>query len=124
MKIRTLHVAVALLSLTLGACRPDDQRTDSIDPTSGGGRTSMSPEAVARLDSGNVAYRAGDYESAMAHYRRVTELEPDASAGWFGVSMVQRALGNQASADSAYERVQSLAPGASLVHPTDADTLP
>ena len=124
MRTRILYVSVALFSLALGACRPDDQRTDSIDPTSSGGRASMSAEAVARLDSGNVAYRAGDYEGAMVHYRRVTELEPDHSAGWFGVSMVQRALGNQASADSAYERVQSLAPGASLVHPTEADTLP
>lgn len=124
MRIRIPYVALALLLLSLGGCRPDDQRTDSIDPTSGGGRASMSPEAVARLDSGNAAYRAGDYEGAMEHYRRVTELEPDHSAGWFGVQMVHRALGDQASADSAYERVQSLAPGASLVHPTDADTLP
>lgn len=125
MRSRTAHLLVAVgLVLSTWACRPDDQRTDTIDPTAGGDRTTLSPEAVAQLDSGNVAQRAGDYEGALTHYRRVTELAPDQSVGWFGLQMANRALGNVESADSALERVQSLAPGASLVHPTAADTLP
>jgi len=125
MRIRTVPFVVALgLALSSWACRPDDQRTDTIDPTGGGSRGAMSPQAVAQLDSGNAAYRAGNHQEALTHYRRVTELEPDQSPGWFGLHMANLALGNRASADSALERVQSLAPGASLIHPTAADTLP
>lgn len=120
-----MRIAVILAVTTLGlvACRPEDQRTDSINPSAQVTREEMTPEAVAQLDSGSAAFRADDYEAALAHYTRVTELEPDQSSGWFGVYMAQKELGNAAAADSAFERAQGLAPGASLIHPTPADTV-
>jgi Flp pilus assembly protein TadD len=122
-QIAVLSVLLAV-AVPLSGCRPDDQRTETLDPTGGDTRATLSAEAMAQLDSGNVAFRAEDFDAALAHYRRVTELQPDHSAGWFGMQMAYRSLGSEEEADSALERVRSLAPGASLVHPTAADTLP
>lgn len=116
---------VALALLTLGCalavgCRPDTQRTESVDVEAGERERAGLPEpVVAQLDSGSLAYRADDYEAALDHYRRAAELAPEFAAAWFGVYMAHKALGNEASADSALARVQSLAPGATLLHPSD-----
>jgi Flp pilus assembly protein TadD len=117
-----IPIVLIVAAATLAGCRPDDQRTETIDAREQGARPAMSEEALARLDSGNAAFRAQDFEGALTHYRRVSELEPDQSPGWFGIHMAQTSLGNDAAADSALRKVQSLAPGASLVHPTSADT--
>jgi tetratricopeptide (TPR) repeat protein len=69
------------------------------------------------VDSGNAAFKAKDYQRALGHYREATRLDDDAAAPWFGIYMVQRALGNLAAADSALKRAQKVAPGASLIHP-------
>ncbi|HSR43480.1 MAG TPA: tetratricopeptide repeat protein [Longimicrobiales bacterium] len=119
-----LPIVLSVAALTLVACRPDDQRTETIDPRAQETRGEMAAEAVVQLDSGNVAYRADDFEAALRHYRRVVELEPEQASGWFGLAMANSSLGNAAAADSAFQRAQELAPGASLVHPTPEDTLP
>lgn len=120
----TRFALLALAAATVLGCRPDDQRTESIDPRAQETRTEMAPEAVARLDSGNAAMREDDFEAAVAHYQRVVELEPDQASGWFGLFMANNALGNGAAADSALQRAQALVPGASLMHPSPEDTLP
>ncbi|NIQ57599.1 MAG: hypothetical protein GWN71_30720, partial [Gammaproteobacteria bacterium] len=58
----------------------------------------MPAEAVAQLDSGNLAMRGDDYEAALAYYQRVTELAPDFGSGWFGLYMAHRELGNEEEA--------------------------
>ncbi len=109
-------LAAAVLALTVGACTPDDQRTDTLDPTTAG--RGLPDAAMAQLDSGNVAFRAGNYETALAHYRRVTEIVPDDATGWFGIYMAQQALGNVAAADSAIAEARRRNPGASLIRDT------
>jgi tetratricopeptide (TPR) repeat protein len=113
------------LALVLAApisCRPDDQRTDQLDVTGGAqARESMPPDAVAQLDSGSLAFRRDDFEAALAHYTRVTEVAPDFGAGWFGVYMAHDRLGNVEAAAAALERARGVVPGASLLHP---DTVP
>lgn len=81
----------------------------------------LTPEVRAALDSGTVAYRAGDYAQALAYYRRAVESAPDQPAPWLGVSMAERALGNVAAADSAASRAQALAPGVIMSHPDPAE---
>jgi tetratricopeptide (TPR) repeat protein len=116
-------MTVALILAAVVSCRPDDQRTDDLDPTGGEqSRDNMSPEAVAQLDSGSVAFRRDDYEAALAHYTRVAELEPDFGAGWFGIYMAQRALGNEEAATAALEQAESIVPGASLLYEEQPDT--
>jgi Flp pilus assembly protein TadD len=118
-----LLMAFALVA-AVSACRNngplrDDQATGSIDSAAWGAARDLSPGVAEALDSGNAAFRAKDFAAARTHYMRAVELGPDESAGWFGLSMVERQLGNAAAADSAMQRVRDLAPGASLLHPDD-----
>lgn len=120
--LKTSLLLMLTASLALG-CRPDDQRTESVNPhvdTAGG---DVTPVLLATLDSGNVAYRNDDYEEALEYYERATEMAPDVASGWFGVYMVHQSMGNREEADEALEKAQSLAPGATLIHPTTADTV-
>lgn len=115
-------VACAALIGALAGCRsdaspPDDQPTGSIDSTAWQKARALPAGVATALDSGNVAFRAGGFEAARAQYLRATELGPEVSAAWFGLSMSERRLGNAAAADSAMQRVRQLAPGASLLHP-------
>ncbi len=119
MKRRATWPMVAIAVIVVG-CAPEDQRTDTIDTQAAeAARADLPPETVAQLDSGNVAFRARDMDQAVGHYRRVTELAPDLAAGWFGVYMTETMRGNTEAADSAFERAQALAPGASLLRPND-----
>jgi len=120
--MRTRHAVTALLFLAaVLACRPDDQRTDTLDPEQGMmAREDMPPAAVAQLDSGTAAFRADDFEAALRHYTRVTEIAPEIGAGWFGVYMAAEALGDMELAESAMERARGAVPGATLLHGGDS----
>jgi Flp pilus assembly protein TadD len=108
---------VLALALATSGCTPDDQRTDTLDPHAGiGARAEMAQEVVAQLDSGSAAFRGDDFEAALAHYTRVTELDPENGPGWFGVYMAEDALGRADRAAVALERAQEIVPGATLLH--------
>lgn len=125
-------IAAAALAGVLAACNsdappPEDQATGSIDSAAWEQARNLPPGVREALDSGNVAFREDRYDDARTFYLRATELGPQESAGWFGLSMVERQLGNIEAAEAAMQRVQELAPGASLVHPdttAGADSLP
>jgi Flp pilus assembly protein TadD len=126
MMTRTVIACAALIG-ALAGCRsdagpPDDQATGSIDSTAWQKARALPAGVAAALDSGNIAFRAGDFEAARVQYLRATELGPEVSAAWFGLSMSERRIGNAASADSAMERVRLLAPAASLLHPGNDTT--
>ena len=87
-------------------------------------RESLPPEVIAHVDSGSVAFRNDDFDAALMHYGRATELEPHFGAAWFGIYMVEKARGNTEVAAEALARAQEAMPGASLLHPTSADTTP
>lgn len=116
-------VLAALVALT--ACRneggpADDQATGSIDSAAWSEARSLPADVRAAIDSGNAAFRARSFEAAREQYQRAIELAPEESSGWFGLSMVERQLGNVAAADSAMERVRQLTPGASLLEDDSA----
>ena len=118
---------VALAGCRDDAQRADDQATGSIDSAAWQQARTLPAGVSEALDSGNAAFRNRDYEAARAQYLRAVELGPEESSAWFGLSMVERQLGNIPAADSAMQRVQELAPGASLVHPDTSvarDSLP
>ena len=113
-----------LVLAAAAACRPDDQRTDTMDPREAmQARESLPMEVVTELDSGSAAFRAGDHPAALAHYTRATEHAPNAAGAWFGVYMAQHAMGNEDAAREALLRAQSMLPNSTLAHPTAADTL-
>lgn len=113
------RIGLIVAALLLAGCAPpDDQETGSIRGEDvRQARENLPPEMVAALDSGNAAYRRGDYRDALAFYQDAVEVDDRVAAGWFGVYMAQLALGNPEAADSAMMRAQDLAPGASLIHP-------
>jgi Flp pilus assembly protein TadD len=117
---RTAAVLAAVI--VIAACRGDDglrddQSTGSIDSAAWRQARDLPPDVLAALDSGNAAFRAKDFNVAREQYLRAIELAPGESSGWFGLSMVERQLGNIAAADSAMMRVRELTPEASLVAP-------
>ena len=112
MRIAPAATCLALaLALTGSACAPEEeQRTESMtDERARSAREALPDELVSRIDSGNAAYREGRYEEAATVYRRVVEADPDVAAGWFGLYMAERALGNHEAAEEALERAESLA---------------
>jgi len=128
---RALAVTAAILALGCGrgqrsAGEPPADRARPAESTAAGEQPRMELGAAAELDSGNVAYRAKDYPTALAHYRRATERAPRLAAAWFGVYMARNALGDRAGADSAMRVVQSIAPGTMGGHPagTSGGSLP
>lgn len=117
-----LGVSAALV--VFAACRPDDQRTDSVDPVAARQeRESWDPAMAAQLDSGNVAIRADEHATAREHFVRVTEMAPDVAAGWFGLYLAEQGLGDADAAQAALERARSIASGATLIHPAEGDTV-
>lgn len=118
----TVAIAVALAMAACGA--PNDQETGSIDSQEvRRARADLDPDLVEALDSGNAAYRRGDYDEALDYYHQAVDVDDKVPAGWFGVYMAEAALGHPEAADSAMARAQELAPGASLIHP-DTNTTP
>lgn len=89
----------------------------------GRGARSSLPEGVpAALDSGNAAYRSGNYRAALEQFESITEEHPGVQAGWFGVYMAHRALGNAAAADSAMRRAGMGSSEAARVHGSTGDS--
>jgi len=124
MRERRFWFGLSIVLLAVLGCRPDDQRTDSVDPMDARQeRDSWDPLMTARLDSGNVAMRADSFEIARRHFTAVTAMEPDVAAGWFGLYMAEQALGNEEAAMAAVERARAIASGASLIHPSARDSL-
>lgn len=79
----------------------------------------MTAIAAAHLDSGNVAFRARNYEQALRYYRTAALDVPQHPAPWYGVLMVGQATGNRALADSATAAVATRSGGGDLLQ-TDA----
>jgi tetratricopeptide (TPR) repeat protein len=84
-------------------------------------------ELQSHIDEGNAAYRAKDYEGALRHYQQAADKDPKQATAWFGVAMAASALGDEALAESARQRVQQLDPnlgGASHGAPAEAHGTP
>jgi tetratricopeptide (TPR) repeat protein len=76
----------------------------------------------AQLDSGNAAYRRGDYKTATEYYHQAAESEPENLSGWYGVYMAETKLGNTKEAAKAKAFVAEKAPEMPLTeHPTASD---
>lgn len=119
-------LTLVLLIAAAVSCGPEeDQRTDTMDVQQAAQqRKSLPVEVVAQLDSGTAAFKADDYQAALGHYTKATEIEPNLAAAWFGVYMAQQALGDTDAAREALEKAQNVEPGATLLQPAGKDTLP
>lgn len=64
-------------------------------------RTSLSPAARTAIDSGNAAFRAGQFEFALDQYKAAAREAPSSAAPYYGMYMVAGKLGRPKLADSA-----------------------
>lgn len=143
---RTVLLGAVLAGLSLPACQPeeDTSRRRPLGETPSRGmqgqlpeghpevpgmqgtaarspdRRDLPPSVTVHLDSGNAAYRADDYRGARRHFRAAVEADSTVAAAWFGVYMVERALGNDGAADSALRRAGGL-DDATGMHPGPGD---
>ena len=100
-------LVVAALIAALAACQPAES-AEKIPLGRPAGEAAWAAPAAARtaLDSGNAAFRARDYDAALAAYRRAAAGAPDEAAPWYGVYMVAEATKRSALADSALAEVK------------------
>jgi Flp pilus assembly protein TadD len=65
--------------------------------------------AQALIETGNEAYRAGDYRLAARRYAAAAVVRKDDPAAYFGMGMALSKLGRHDEAHAAYERARELA---------------
>lgn len=117
------NIGIVLLVLAAIGCRPDDQKTSTLDAEGAKQtRADISPALAMHLDSGNAAFRRKDYVKAREHYDAAIKADDKQPAGWFGIYMVELALGNAEAAGKALDKAQGMVPGATLIHPKPGDT--
>lgn len=105
---------VAALGLAPAACAPEEEGQQTSEITSEMAqlaRSRLPVEIVNALDSGNRAYREGDYDRALRFYREATRVDSTVAAGWFGVYMTRRARNEPEAARAALERARALSSG-------------
>ena len=102
--MRLFRVAAALAvaaTFILAGCAPS---TPPPDPRAEAFRRSQ-----VLIDSGNVAYRAGDYENAARRYASAAVAQPDDAAAHYGLGMSLAKLGRGDEARVAYAKARALA---------------
>lgn len=110
----TLALAIGLAAGCGGSGGGNGQASGETSAASNMPARDSLPAAVrAQLDSGNAAYRSGDYQEAGRHYRETVKAIPDLASGWFGLYMTATATGDSALADSAKARMGDLGQAAS-----------
>lgn len=118
---RAAPVVAFLSILTVAACtggEDEGQRTETLSTEQAQQQRQQLPEQVVlALDSGNAAYRRNDYEAAREHFRGAVEVDSTVAAAWFGLYMVERALGNDEAAEAARERAAGLTGAEDMGHP-------
>jgi len=75
--------------------------------------------AQALVDSGNSAFRAGDFTTAAKRYAAAAVVNPDDPAAFYGLGMALAKLGRDDEARVAYARSRELSRGEA-----DHDSLP
>ncbi len=110
--VRFVLLAAALLALA--GCAPK-----AAPPASGADAFARSQ---ALIDSGNVAYRAGDYENAARRYASATVARPDDPAAFYGLGMALAKLGRSDDAREAYMKARALSAAAETTGHDDPET--
>jgi len=107
---------VIVSSVTMAACSASDNApkvplgtaASAAEAPAGAAGVPLPQAAKDLLEAGNSAYRAKQFDVAIARYREAAVAAPKHAAPWFGVYMAATATKNAALADSANERVQAL----------------
>jgi Flp pilus assembly protein TadD len=94
---------VALAAALAAACSPAQApATAAREPVN---------RAQALIDSGNAAYRAGEYTVAAKRFASAVVVSPDDPAAFYGLGMALSKLGRDDEARAAYSRSRELSRG-------------
>jgi Flp pilus assembly protein TadD len=90
----------ALALLVLSACAPRrEPPAPAPDPQL---------RSQALIDSGNVAFKAKDFEGAARRYASAVAIKPDDPAAFYGLGMALSRLGRDDEAREAYAKARAL----------------
>jgi len=95
---RAAALAVALVCLCATSCAPKAAPTDADRAT----------RAQQLIDSGNAAYKQGDYRLAAKRYAAAAVERKDDPAAYYGMGMALSKLGRDEEARAAYQRARDL----------------
>jgi Flp pilus assembly protein TadD len=91
------RIVLALLLVVLSpGCTPRKPAAD----------TQLRSQAL--IDSGNVAFRAQDYEAAARRYASAAAIRSDDPAAYYGLGMALSRLGRDDEAREAYAKARAL----------------
>ncbi len=93
-------LAIGLAALALAACAP--RRAHDAAPAD------PQLRSQALIDSGNVAFRAKDFEVAAKRYASAVAIKPDDPAAYYGLGMALSRLGRDDEAREAYAKARAL----------------
>ena len=93
-------VGLASLGLALAACSPKQSGPGAKDPAQ---------RAQALIDSGNQAFRGGNYGLAARRYAAAAVERQDDPAAYYGMGMALSKLGRDEEARKAYAKARELA---------------
>jgi Flp pilus assembly protein TadD len=99
--VKRLVAAVLLCALVLSSCAKGES-----SPRNDAERLAR---AQVLIESGNEAYRAGDYRLAAKRYAAAAVVRKDDPAAYFGMGMALSKLGRHEEAHAAYQRSRELA---------------
>lgn len=103
MRVRTL----AMLLLTAAVCASGcGKKPEPPQPV-----VSQQQRAQALIDSGNVAYRDGDYAAAAKRFAAAAVVSPEDPAAFYGLGMALAKLGRDDDARVAYAKARELSRG-------------
>lgn len=106
----TLPLLLAAATLAACAKAPESKTPLGAPPaqtaeSSPAAASALGAGARSALDRGNEMFRAGKYDSALAHYRAAAKAAPDHAAPFYGIYMAAKKLGQDAVADSAHAEI-------------------
>lgn len=102
-RARMLAPWIAAVALAVAACT----QAPATPPVA----ESPGLRAQALIDSGNAAYRAGDYTAAAKRFASAVVVSPEDPAAFYGLGMALSKLGRDDEARTAYARSRELARG-------------
>ena len=98
-----LGVGITLLALLVAACAKAPTQTAAVE--------TPGLRSQALIDSGNAAYRAGDYTAAAKRFASAVVVSPEDPAAFYGLGMALSKLGRDDEARAAYARSRELSRG-------------
>lgn len=109
LRLTALRHARALLLIAMLALALAPGCTRRAEPPAHDASAEIAARAQALIETGNVAFAAGDYNLAAKRYAAAVVEKPGDPAAYFGMGMALAKLGRDEEARAAYAKARELA---------------